>query len=177
VGSIHEGFPYAMELNRRGFNAFVLQYRAGGAEVACEDLAAGLSYIFRNAETLAVSTDDYSLWGASAGARMVAYLGSYGAAAYGGDELPRPATVVMQYTGHADFSDQEPPTFAVIGAEDTIASPKTMKQRIAALRGMGVDTEFHEYPRIGHGFGLGIGTTAEAWFDMAVQFWEKHMTS
>ena len=175
VGSIHEGFPYALKLNRRGYNAFVLQYRTGGANVACEDLAAGISYIFRNVEALGVSTESYSLWGASAGARMAAYLGSHGAAAYGGDNLPRPAAVVMQYTGHTDYSTQESPTFAVIGEDDAIASWRTMEQRIEVLKRMGVETEFHIYPQIGHGFGLGTGTTAEVWFDLAVRFWEKQL--
>lgn len=175
VGSIHEGFPYALELSLRGYNAFVIQYRVGGAEVACEDLAAALTYIFRNAEALAVSPECYSLWGASAGARMAAYLGSHGAAAYGGADLPRPAAVLMQYTGHTDTGRQEPPTFAVIGEEDTIVSWHTMQQRIDMLKRMGVDNEFHVFPRLGHGFGLGIGTTAEGWFDLAIRFWEKHL--
>ena len=26
VASVHEGFPYAVEINKRGFNAFVLLY-------------------------------------------------------------------------------------------------------------------------------------------------------
>lgn len=30
VGSLHEGFPLAMEINRMGYNAFVLNYRVGG---------------------------------------------------------------------------------------------------------------------------------------------------
>ena len=48
-----------------------------------------------HAKELEVSTDGYSLWGGSAGARMAANLGSYGSAAYGGDDLPRPAAVIM----------------------------------------------------------------------------------
>lgn len=111
VGSIHEGFPYAIELNKKGYNGFVLQYRVGGERAACEDLAAALSYIFQNADMLRVSTKDYSLWGSSAGARMAARLGSFGASGYGGNELVRPRTVVMAYTGHADFSRNDPPTF------------------------------------------------------------------
>jgi hypothetical protein len=31
VGSIHESFPHALELSRKGCNAFALQYRTGGA--------------------------------------------------------------------------------------------------------------------------------------------------
>ena len=47
VGSVHEGFPHAVALSQKGYNAFVLQYRVGGERIACEDLAAALSYIFR----------------------------------------------------------------------------------------------------------------------------------
>ena len=104
VGSVHEGFPYAIALSQKGYNTFVLQYRTGGERIASEDLAAALSYIFENAESLEVSTADYSIWGSSAGARMAARIGSYGTAAYGGEELPRPSTVVMAYTGHTDFT-------------------------------------------------------------------------
>jgi hypothetical protein len=62
VGSVHEGFPYATEISARGYNAFVLRYRAGfGGAVATEDLAAAISYIFRNAKALGVGAWDYSL--------------------------------------------------------------------------------------------------------------------
>ena len=41
VGSLHEGFPLAMELNKSGYNAFVLKYRVGqGETVASRDLIA-----------------------------------------------------------------------------------------------------------------------------------------
>ena len=53
-----------------GYNAFSIQYRTGGAQVACEDLAAAIDFILRHAGELQVSTEDYSLWGGSAGARM-----------------------------------------------------------------------------------------------------------
>jgi|GEM_PF-3321972 hypothetical protein len=31
------------------------------------------------------------------------------------------------------------------------------------------------FPNLRHGFGLGVGTSAEGWIDGAVEFWEKHM--
>lgn len=83
VGSIHEGFPHALELSRKGYNAFVLQYRTGSGAWACEDLAAAISYIFRNAVSLNVGTADYSVWGSSSGARMVAAMGSCGPSSFG----------------------------------------------------------------------------------------------
>ena len=176
VASVHEGFPYAVEINKRGLNAFVVKYRAGqGGRIATEDLAAALTYIFRNAGELGVTTADYSLWGSSAGARMAASIGSLGAAPFGGATLPRPSAVVLLYTGHSDLAPSEPPTFVAVGETDGIARPAVMERRVAALRRAGTDVEYHRYPGVGHGFGLGVGTSAEGWIADAVRFWERHM--
>ena len=176
VASVHEGFPYAVEISKRGYNAFVLKYRVGqGGRIATEDLAAALTYIFRNAGELGVTTADYSLWGSSAGARMVASIGSHGAARFRGAVLPRPSVVVLLYTGHSDLAASEPPTFVAVGETDGIAPPATMEPRVAALRRAGTDVEYHRYPGVGHGFGLGVGTSAEGWIIDALRFWEKHL--
>ncbi|MFR5880653.1 MAG: alpha/beta hydrolase [Cloacibacillus evryensis] len=133
---------------------------ARGARVACEDLAAAISFIFEHARELSVKTECYSLWGGSAGARMAVYLGSYGPAAFGGAELPRPGAVIMQYTGHSDYTRNDPPTFAVVGEDDGIANWRTMERRTDALKKLGIEAVFHKYPGLGHGFGLGVGTSA-----------------
>ena len=174
VGSIHEGFPYAIEINKHGYNAFVLKYRVGfGGAVATEDMAAALSFILGNAAMLGIGSEGYSLWGSSAGARMAAAIGSHGAAHFGGGNLPKPATVVMAYTGHSDYAPGEPPTFVVVGERDGIASPAVMERRAMALRRAGTEVEFHKYRDLGHGFGLGSGTSAEGWIDDAIRFWGK----
>lgn len=176
VGSIHEGFPLALELSKAGYNAFVIQYSVDrGAQSAVEDLAAGIDYIFGNAPELQVGTRDYSVWGGSAGARMAAYIGSYTPAGFGGSVGARPATVVMGYTGHSDYTPDDPPTYVVIGDNDGIASPAVMRRRVEALQALGIDAEFHLFPGVRHGFGLGTGTNAEGWLDDAIRFWEKHM--
>ena len=174
VGAMQDSFPHALELSKRGYNAFALIYRPG-AQTACEDLARAISFIFENAEELEVDTGCYSLWGGSAGGWMAAWLGSYGPAAFGGDDLPRPGTVVMQYTGHSDYTESDPPTFACVGESDWIANWRTMKRRLEAMSRLGIPTEFHHYPGLPHGFGLGTGTVAEGWRDEAVAFWEEQM--
>lgn len=176
VGSIHEGFPYAQTIAQHGHNAFVLTYRVGGGgRPATEDLAHAIDYIFAHQEALRVSTDGYSLWGSSAGARMAANLGSHGTAAFGEDSRPRARTVVMAYTGHSDHTADDPATFAVVGSHDGIANPATMRTRIDTLDRLGIPTEFHVYEGIGHGFGLGTGTIAEGWIDKAISFWEAQI--
>lgn len=174
VGAMHDSFPHALELSKKGYNAFALIYRPG-AQTACEDLARAISFIFEHASELEVDTDCYSLWGGSAGARMSAWLGSYGPAAFGGDDLLRPGAVIMQYTGHTDYTENDPPTYACVGENDGIASWRTMESRLNNLNDLGIDTEFHKYPNLRHGFGLGTNTVAEGWLDDAVTFWEKQM--
>lgn len=171
VGAMQDSFPHALELSKRGYNAFALIYRPG-AQTACEDLARAIAWIFAHAEALEVDTEGYSLWGGSAGARMAAWLGSYGPGAFGEEDLPRPAAVVLQYTGHAEYTPEDPPTFACVGESDWIANWRTMERRLQALQDLGIPTEFHHYPGLPHGFGLGTGTVAEGWLDEAVAFWE-----
>lgn len=174
VGAMHDSFPHAQELSKKGYNAFAIIYRPG-AQTACEDLARAISFIFTNADALGVSSDCYSLWGGSAGGRMTAYLSSYGPARFCGDDLPRPGASIIQYTGHSDYTGQEPPTYVCVGESDGIANWRTMEVRQNALAALGIETEFHHYPGLGHGFGLGTGTVAEGWLDEAVAFWQKQI--
>lgn len=174
VGAMQDSFPHALELSKKGYNAFALIYRPG-AQTACEDLARAIRFIFDHADELEVDTDCYSLWGGSAGARMAAWLGTYGPEAFGGGDLPRPGTVIMQYTGLSEYSESDPPTYACVGDRDGIANWRVMQARLEAMQQAGIDTEFHVYSGLGHGFGLGTGTSAEGWINDAVSFWEKQM--
>lgn len=174
VAAMHDSFPHALELSKKGYNAFALIYRPGW-DTAVEDLARAISFIFEHAEELEIDTDCYSLWGGSAGGRMTAYLASYGPAVFGGDELPKPGTAVIQYTGHSEYTQDDPPTYSCVGDYDGIASWRTMQNRLNAMSAVGIDTEFHVYEGLSHGFGLGTGTAAEGWLNDAVAFWEKQM--
>ena len=175
VGSLHEGFPIADIISAHGFNAFVLQYRTGGERIACEDMTQALTWIFRNAKNLAVSVKGYSVWGGSAGARMAADLGSYGSARLGGEDLPKPAAVIMAYTGHDWITNEDPPTFLVVSTDDPIASASIMAQRTQALKDAGIDAEIRVFHHAGHGFGIGTGTDAEGWIDEALNFWKRQL--
>jgi len=175
VGSLHEGFPLALEINKKGYSSFVIRYRIGNEQWATEDLAAAIAYIFRNAETLGVGTRDYSLWGGSAGARMAGNIALNGVSAYGGGNLPKPATAVIAYTGQSTFSSDFSPAFITVAANDGIANVNTVERRVENLKNAGVDVEYRRYQSAGHGFGLGTGTDAEGWVDLAIKFWQKHI--
>lgn len=120
-----------------------------------------------------MDTDGYSLWGGSAGARMAALVGAGGPAAYGGGNIPRPAAVMMQYTGYSAISENDPPTYANVGTADGIANYHTMQNRIKKIQAKGTDAEIEIFEGLPHGYGLGTGTIAEGWIDKAVRFWER----
>jgi len=174
VGSLHEGFPHAVTLSKKGYNAFVLKYRVGDELTATEDLAAAISYIFRKAETFDVSTEDYSLWGFSAGARMVGNIALNETAGFGGYDLPKPRIVVIAYTGQTSFSENYPPVFITVSEDDRIVNVSAVDKRVENLRNAGIEVEYRKYKNAGHGFGLGVGTDAQGWIDHAFQFWENH---
>ncbi|MBQ9264254.1 MAG: alpha/beta hydrolase [Clostridia bacterium] len=174
VGAMHDSFPHALELSRMDYNAFALIYRPG-VQTACEDLARAIAFIHEHAEELEVDVADYSLWGGSAGARMAAWLGSYGTEAFGERVYPQPGAVIMQYTGFSEVTGTEPPTYNCVGTNDGIASYRTMERRIAAIQANGTDAMIEVFPGLSHGFGLGTGTVADGWINNAVAFWERNM--
>jgi acetyl esterase/lipase len=107
---------------------------------------------------------------------MVGNIALSGVAAYGGGKLPKPSTAVIAYTGQSSFSEDFPPTFMTVSANDGIANVSVVEERVKNLRNAGVEVEYRRYRTAGHGFGLGTGTDAEGWLDLAVQFWEKHLS-
>ena len=172
VGAMHDSLPHALELSKKGYNAFALIYRPG-AQTACQDLARAIAFLHQNSSTLGIDMNGYSLWGGSAGARMAAWLGSLGTEYFGEQSYPRPAAVIMQYTGLGEVYGNEPPTYNCVGTNDGIASFKTMERRINAIKANGTDAQIEVFRGLGHGFGLGQGTVAEGWIDNAIKFWEK----
>ncbi|MBR5163753.1 MAG: alpha/beta hydrolase [Schwartzia sp.] len=174
VGAMHDSFPHALALSRKGVNAFALIYRPGG-DSSCEDLARAVAFVHENADALQLDVRGYSLWGGSAGARTAAIVGALGTARFGEKDYPRPAAVVMQYTGFADIYGNEPPTYGCAGANDGAGLRRTMRERTEAIRRNGTDAEFEVFDGVAHGFGLGTGTAAEGWIDRAVQFWERQL--
>ncbi|GJH40046.1 hypothetical protein RCZ04_05960 [Capnocytophaga sp. HP1101] len=175
VGSLHEGLPLAKRISELGYNAFVIRYRIGSEQYATEDLAAAIAYVIQHAKELGVSAENYSLWGSSAGARMVGNIAYYGAKNFTTANVLQPATAVIAYTGQSTYSNNFPPTFLTVASNDPIASADGMQRRTENLRLAGVPVAFHRYQTASHGFGLGTGTDAEGWLDLAVQFWKQYI--
>ena len=173
VGAMHDSFPHALELSKRGYNAFALIYRPD-AQLACEDLARAIAFVHEHAAEFQVDVKNYSLWGGSAGARMAAWLGSFGTERFGEKFFPRPAAVIMQYTGLSEVYGNEPPTYNCVGTNDGIASWQTMDARIKKIRANGTPAEIEIFNGLSHGFGLGEKTVAQGWIDRAINFWQQN---
>lgn len=173
VGAMHDSFPHCLELSKKGYNAFALIYRPG-QDTAPKDLARAVAFIHEHADELQVDISNYSLWGGSAGARMTAWVGN-GTEKYGEKAYPRPAAVIMQYTGLTEVTGEEPPTYNCVGTSDGIASYRTMQERINKIKANGTDTEIEVFNGLPHGFGIGEGTIAEGWVDRAIEFWKRNM--
>lgn len=173
VGAMHDSFPHALEVSKKGYHTFGLIYRP---DEAYEDLARAITYLYDHAKELGMQADGYSLWGGSAGARMAAVLGNkdYLEELTKRADIPQAVAVIMQYTGYTDTSKSDAPTYACVGTRDGIASWNTMKNRLERLKKLGISTEFHKYEGLSHGFGIGTGTVAEGWLDDAIRFWESN---
>lgn len=174
VAGMHDSFPHALELSKKGYNAFALIYRPG-ARTACEDLARAIAFLHEHADELGIDMSDYSLWGGSAGARMAAWLGAYGTSAFGEKQYPKPAAVIIQYTGLSEVTGDEPPTYACVGTSDGIASYRSMERYISRIKNNGINAKIEVFDGLSHGFGLGQNTVADGWLDRAVMFWEDNM--
>ncbi len=174
VGAMQDSFPHSLEISNSGYNAFALIYRPDDPYA---DLARAIEFIHDNASDLGVKSEDYSLWGGSAGARMSAVLGNQAYLQQLTDrtDIPQASAVIMQYTGYTQASQYDAPTYVCVGSNDGIASWRTMQNRLQRLSAMGIPTEFHVYEGLGHGFGIGIGTVADGWVNDALKFWQKNM--
>ncbi len=174
VGAMQDSFPHSLEISNSGYNAFALIYRPDDPYA---DLARAIEFIHDNASDLGVKSEDYSLWGGSAGARMSAVLGNQAYLQQLTDrtDIPQASAVIMQYTGYTQASQYDAPTYVCVGSNDGIASWRTIQNRLQRLSAMGITTEFHVYEGLGHGFGIGIGTVADGWVNDALKFWQKNM--
>ena len=182
VGSLHTGFPVAMELNKHGYNAFVLNYRVGeyipGEWKSNQDLIRAAHFIREHSDELVVCPDDYAIGGESAGARITSNVCYGEAGVKRPEELLHPAAAIIAYVffeGNPKFQPDDPAAYFIIGGRDHLVRQRDVTDRYEQMKKAGVPTVCRVYPTAPHGFGIGIGTEAEGWVDDAVSFWEQNM--
>lgn len=208
VCSFVEGRPFAKALNRMGYSCVVVYYRCDEEArfpAPTDDLAWAVQTVLDHAEEWHLDTDNYSVWGSSAGGHLVASFGtaSMGYAKYG---LPKPGALTLTYPvitmrekthgGSRDnllgthpseemlhltsvneqVTENYPPTFVWYGEDDSLVPPANSQMMAEALAANGVPYELHHYPATEHGVGLGKGLPCEGWIEKAAAFWEKHRT-
>lgn len=185
VGTLHEGLPVGQEINKYGYNAFILKYRVNGGGrypydfeyKAAKDLIRAVKFIEENYIELEVDKNNYSLWGGSAGARTVSDA-VYGEAGIAKEECVKPAASIIAYTFFCDnppFSKNDSPAFFIVGKNDNIVPWTEVKERVDNMKRAGCIVEAHIINNLKHGFGVGKGTKAEGWINQAVKFWENNM--
>ena len=185
-----EGFPYAMELHRRGYSALVLRYRVSidyAQEPARDDIIRDAAHDLARALTLlremGVQLENYTMFGSSAGGRLIsdfAYAQVIGTPQELG--LPAPATVNAIY-GLDSSLEIRPGTetiglFTIVGKQDEYFDYVEVERKATELKGI-LGEENVSFTLYGedylHGLGLGRGTSGEGWMDDAIAFWEAHM--
>ncbi len=203
VCSFAEGRPFAKELNKLGYHAFVVYYRVkhkARYPHPQQDLKQAIEEVFAHREEWKLDTDNWSLWGSSAGGHLAA---SYCTEKWG---TPKPTTLVLVYPvismgeythkGSRDnllgknpseemieklsvekqVGPDYPPTFVWYGTADETVAPINTKMLAEALGKVSVPCKTEEYEGIGHGAGLAVGTVAEPWFGNAVKFWQSQFS-
>ena len=185
VGTLHEGLPVIKEINKYGYNTFVLKYRVdtGGKYTfdyenkAAKDLIRAVHFIEENYKELEVSKDNFSLWGGSAGARTVS-CAVYGEGGITKKECVKPALAVIAYVFFEEnpkFDKDDSAAFFIVGKNDALVSWTNVKERAENMKKAGCKVEALYINNLQHGFGVGKGTPAEGWIGKAVEFWEKNM--
>lgn len=205
VCSFLEGEPYAKRLNGMGYHAFVAYYRIkqkARFPAPQEDLAWAVCEILDHAEAWNLNTENYSVWGSSAGGHLAASFGT-DAMGYKNYQLPKPGALILVYPvitmgkeTHAgsrrnllgsvpsdalvnrtsverQVTSDFPRTFLWCGDDDRTVSPENSRVLASQLAAHHIEHQFIEYPGVDHGVGLGNGLACEGWIEEAVRFWRK----
>ena len=206
VCSFIEGVPIARKLNQQGISAFIVYYRVkkkAAFPAPMDDLATAVKEIFSKAKEYNLDTENYSVWGASAGGHLTASFGTehMGYVKY---QLPKPGALVLVYPvismdptkthmgSHDNLvgktADKEletltsvekhvtanyPRTFIWCSDDDDVVNPDNTRDMVAALERAGVPVESRIYHGVAHGAGPATGTVAENWMNEAIEFWMK----
>lgn len=101
VSDFNEGKPFAEELNKRGYNAFVLTYSVGSGVARypnpLEDVARAVRLVRKESETLNINADSFALMGSSAGGHLCSFFSAVHTRFEENDECLKPAALVLAY--------------------------------------------------------------------------------
>ena len=200
----YEGVFVAEELNRRGINAFVLNYRVkdnARAPHPQEDMAALIKFVFFNKEKFGIEREGYSVLGFSAGGHLAASFATENVG-YKSFGLPAPRSCVLAYpvvtmgkdthrgtmetlTGSDETLRQAysvekhienyPPTFLWHCLDDECVPPVNSIELAEKLKQNNIPCKLNLYKKGGHGGGLSYYAEAENWIGDAIEFLKEYL--
>ena len=204
VCSFIEGVPIAKKLNQKGISAFILYYRVakkGRYPIPQDDLARAVKYVIENSDRYNLETDNYSIWGSSAGGHLVALFGTENMG-YPKYDLPKPGCLVLIYPvismtkelthigSHDNLLGKDasieleeetsvekhvdnnyPKTFIWTSKNDTTVDYRNTLVMEKVLKENNVPVQCHVYEGDLHGTGPATGTVAQGWIDKVINFW------
>lgn len=86
-------------------------------------------------------------------------------------------SAVNIYTYPISFygTNEDSPTFIVVGENDKIVNKTVLKSSVANLNNLNINAKYTEMPRLEHGFGIDPETAGSInWISRAIAFWEKN---
>lgn len=175
----HEAEPYALELNRMGLFAFVVDYSIAPERFPApfNDGVEAIKYVRNQAKLLNFNADKVAVMGSSAGGHLSALLSTLTNI----EDRPNaqilcyPVTDIQSHNGsyenllgenvdnHNDFNPihlankDTPPAFIWHTSSDPSVDVKGTYRYATRLSELGVPVEMHIYPVGGHGLGLANG--------------------
>lgn len=197
----NEGYAYAAEMKKAGYNAFILEYSINMEHPApLDDVNTALEIIEDNRAFFDVTMQDYAVMGSSAGGHLAATWSTKGVG-YEHYGKEKPAVVLLSYAATHIFDGSRsnlvgdnpseelrrslsadenvdadyPPTYQWVFDEDNLGVAAHTALMDAALAAAGVEHSTNIYPGTAHGVGLAEGTSAEGWIDDAISFWRAQM--
>jgi acetyl esterase/lipase len=178
----HEGHDMAPWINSLGITYVVLKYRMpnGHREVPLSDAEQAIRLVRSHAAEWKVDPAKVGIMGASAGGHLAASLATlYGSVAtrpdfqilfypvismapgttHGGSSVnllgrDPSAQLVADYSLANRVTDQTPPAFIMLSADDTAVPAANSVEYFTALTRHKVPTSMHIYPTGGHGWGF-----------------------
>lgn len=91
--------------------------------------------------------------------------------------MSKPAVNIYTYPISFYGTNEDSPTFIVVGENDKIVNKTVLKSSVANLNNLNINAKYTEMPRLEHGFGIGIDPDAAGSINgisRAIAFWEKN---
>lgn len=88
--------------------------------------------------------------------------------------MSKPAVNIYTYPISFYGTNEDSPTFIVVGENDKIVNETVLKSSVTNLNNLNINAKYTEMPRLEHGFGIDLETVGSInWISRAIDFWEK----